>query len=399
MKKIVLALLLLLSGGLLHAQNTVSEFAAIDKKALAIPASQTKTTQDIANYMNGNFTTEGDKVRAIFIWVASALEYDVDNMYAFNPNESKEDKIAKALRNRKGICENYAAVFDDICRKCGLTSDIVVGYTRQTGYTSFVRHGWCAVRVGNEWQLFDPTWGSGVIMNNKFTARINNEYFKANPNELIKTHMPFDPMWQLLYYPVTNREFSDSKTAINKSKPYFSYPDTIQAYEKLNELQQYEAEARRLEQNGVNNETVHDRLANLRNSIDVKKQNEVIFRQNKIVDVYNDAISDMNNGINDLNDFINYRNKQFMPMRPDAQIQAMVDTAERRITRADRKMKSIKGGYDKIDALMLPVQKSMTDVYKTLDDQKEFLTEYFSRGKLGRKTMFRKYTWMGIPLN
>ena len=36
-------------------------------------------------------------------------------MYALNFYEKKEDKIAKVLKNRKGICENYAALFTEIC--------------------------------------------------------------------------------------------------------------------------------------------------------------------------------------------------------------------------------------------------------------------------------------------
>jgi hypothetical protein len=399
MKRFFPTLLLLLFTGVLFAQTSGSEFSAIDKVAMAIPEAKTHNTQDIAGYVNSNFTTEGEKVRAIFIWVASSLQYDVDNMYAFNYNETKEAKIARALKNRKGICENYAAVFDDICKKSGLKSEIVVGYTRQEGANSFLRHGWCAVRVNNEWQLFDPTWGSGVIVDNSFEPRINNEYFRANPVELIKTHMPFDPMWQMLHYTVTNREFKDHKTAVNKSKTYFSYKDTINAYEQLNEIQQLEAGARRLQQNGINNELVHDWLTNVTNNIEVKTHNQMVAQQNKVVDIYNAAIAELNAGISNLNDFINYRNKQFMPMKSDEKIRAMLDTAEQRIARADRRLKSIKGAYDKIDELMLPVQKSMRDLNKTLEDQKVFLAEYMGRGKLGRKTMFRKYTMMGVPLN
>jgi hypothetical protein len=399
MKRIILSLLLAFVAYFAIAQKDVDEYAAIDKKALEIPLSQTKTTRDIAGYMNEQFKTEEEKVRGIFIWVAANLEYDLDNMFAVNNNETREDKIKKALKTRRGICENYAAVFNDICRKCGLNSEIIVGYTRQEGFSDFLRHGWCAVQVDGKWRLFDPTWGSGYIMNNKFTPKINNEFYEADPQMLIKTHMPFDPVWQLSYYPVSNKEYTDKKTQLNNGKPYFSFPDTIKIFQGLTELQQWEAEARRLEQNGVSNMPVHDRLANLKSNIDVYYRNEEVHKQNRIVDRYNVAVDDFNEGVSALNVFINYRNKQFSPMKSDPAIQGMVDSAENKISRAENSLRSIRGGYDKIDAMMQPVQRSIDEARKVLDDQKEFLAEYFGKSKLGRKTMFRKYTWMGIPLN
>ena len=89
----------------------------IDKKALLLPDSLTKSTEAIASYINANFHSNEDKVRAIFIWVASNIRYDVPNMYVINYYEKKEDKIAKPLQTREGICENYAALFTDILRR------------------------------------------------------------------------------------------------------------------------------------------------------------------------------------------------------------------------------------------------------------------------------------------
>jgi transglutaminase/protease-like cytokinesis protein 3 len=180
----------------------VNEFAAIDRKALEIPDSSTKSTAGIAGYIKANFSTETDKARAIFIWVATNLRYDIDNMFAINFYEQKSEKISKALLNRKGICENYAALFDDISTKAGLKSYIVEGYTKQNGFTDYIPHAWCAASIDNNWYLFDPTWGSGHVSEGKFVKKINNTYFKANPSTLIKSHMPFDYMWQFLQYPV-----------------------------------------------------------------------------------------------------------------------------------------------------------------------------------------------------
>ena len=195
----------------------VNEYAAIDKKAGKIPDSLTANTARISDYINANFKTNKDKVRVIFIWLASNIEYDVQNMYAINFNETKEDKISRTLKTRKGICENYPTLFSEIAGGCGIKSFVIEGYTKQNGFADYIPHAWSAAYVDSAWYMFDPTWGSGFINGGKFYKKINNEYFKTSPAVLIKSHMPFDYLFQLLNYPVTNQEFYEGKTAQNQS--------------------------------------------------------------------------------------------------------------------------------------------------------------------------------------
>ena len=111
-------IILLLFTPCLFAQKTVvNEYVAIDKIALRLPDSLTASTEKIASYIVSNFKTDNEKTRAIFIWVASNIQYDIENMYALNFYEEQKEKITKCLKNKKGICENYAAVFNDICLK------------------------------------------------------------------------------------------------------------------------------------------------------------------------------------------------------------------------------------------------------------------------------------------
>ena len=46
-----------------------------------IPDSLTTSTSGIANYINENFKSEDEKIRAVFYWTASNISYDVPNMY------------------------------------------------------------------------------------------------------------------------------------------------------------------------------------------------------------------------------------------------------------------------------------------------------------------------------
>ena len=236
----------------------VNEYAAIDKKALQLPDSSTKTTDGIANYVTANFASNKDKTRAIFIWITSNIEYDIQNMFALNFYEQKEDKIAKPLKNRKGTCENYAALFTDVCLKAGIKAYMIEGYTKQNGFTDYLPHAWCAAFIDSAWFMFDPTWGSGYVSAGKFYKKTNNAYFRTPPSALIKSHIPFDYLWQFLNYPITNQEFYEGKTLENKSKSYFDYSDSIKVYKNQDPIAQLVSSSYRLEKNGVKNSLVFD---------------------------------------------------------------------------------------------------------------------------------------------
>ncbi len=393
---VLIALITCING---FAQKKPGRYAAIDKVALTIPAAQAGTTLDIANYINQNFKTDSDKLRAIFIWTASNIAYDAENMFVIKFDEKPEDKISKALATHKGICENYAAVFQDICKKAALKAFVVTGYTKSNGYASYLSHAWCAARLNDSWYIFDPTWGSGYLNNGTFVPKINDAYFKVSPSAMIKTHMPFDPMWEFLNYPVTNAEFYVGKTQANTSKAFFSYNDSIAAFEKMDEMAQLKATARRIEGNGIKNGLIYDRLAHIKSKIDYNIRSDEVKHNNGNVELYNSATVEFNEGINEFNAFINYRNAQFKPAKSDAEIQMMVDQAYEKFVAAKAKLKSINNPDANISSLKITLWKSVDDAMDHADEQKSFLKNYFSKGKMGRKSMFYKYTWMGMPLN
>ncbi len=310
-----------------YSQKSVTkEFGEVDKKAMLIPDSLTTSTDGIASYMNANFTTENEKVRAIFFWIASTIRYDIDNMFVINFYEKKEAKIASVLKTKKGICEHYAELFNEICTKSGVRSVVITGFTRESGQVSNISHAWNGVQLDGKWWVFDPTWGAGYVFNTRYFKKLNNDYFKAYPTVRIQSHMPFDYMWQFLNYPVSNQEFYDGKTKENKSKPYFSFADSIEIYQSLSHIEQVEAIIRRMEISGMKNSLIFDYYQHLK----IELENDT---QEKKFNLYNSAVSDYNSGIGYFNDFIKYVNLQ-------------------------------------------------------VKEQQDWLTEYFGKSKLSRKSMF-----------
>jgi hypothetical protein len=311
-------------------------YAAVDKVALALPDSQAATTRLIADYMAAHFATERERARAAFIWVAVNIGYDVPNMYVFDPHEKMEEKIAKTLATRKGVCINFAAVFNDICRRCGLRSDMVTGYVKQHGEVDAkLSHVWCAARVDGQWFLFDPTWGAGYYSRGVFVPKINDSFFMARPERLIGSHMPFDPMWQCLTYPVTGSEFGDGNTAENKSKPIFSFADSIDAYEGLNPGAQYTATTRRMVANNEKTKLVADELRYLQRALEQ-------YDTKQAAAVYNSAMADYNDGVSAYNNIMHSRDAIPQPGTPDTEDRSAIDSAYSRVKRAKTKMDSIK---------------------------------------------------------
>ena len=395
MKQLTISIILILITSVLSAQKIiVNEYLSIDKKAIKIPDSITITTKGIAGYINTNFKTDKEKVRAIFIWVASSIEYDIANIYAINFYETKENKINKALKTKKGICENYAALFTDIATGCGITSYIIEGYTKQNGFTDYIPHAWCAAYVDSAWYMFDPTWGSGYLNGGKFYKKINNEYFKTLPSTLIKSHIPFDYLWQFLNYPVTNQEFYEGRITANKAKPFFNYVDSIRLYESKNHIEQLISAAYRIEKNGLKNAMIFDRLQHIK----VELEND---RVNTSTNLYNVAIVYYNESIRNINNFIQYRNKQFNPLKSDADIQQMIDLGVKNIEDAKAKLTAINNPDAATISLISNLNKSISDISINIKEQQDFLALYFSKGKAKRKAMFydKKVTWFGIPIN
>lgn len=390
MKKICLFIILTFLTSELFAQLQQNPYAEIDKRVLGIGIPESGSTQDIANSIVSKFKSDSDRTRAIFVWITDNIEYDIANMYALNFYEKREEKIAKALKTRKGICEHYAALFTDLCQKCGIKSFVITGYTKQNGFADYIPHAWSAARVNGTWFLFDPTWGSGYVNNGKFIKKLNNSYYKTPPARLVRTHMPFDPMWEFLNYPVTNQEFYEGNVTENKTKPFFSFTDSIAQYEQQDSITQLSSEARRIEGNGIKNAMIFDRLAHIKAAIEDQRNRQSMAAYNAKVAQYNSAVSDFNEGVNDFNSYIDYWNKQFKPMRPDNEIQELFDVGYNKILSAQTKLKTIPDPDEKIKPMVTTLQKSVEDALARAREQQDWLKRYLSRSKLMRPTMFMK---------
>ena len=385
-------LMILLNLAFINQKCYGGVYSAIDKKVLQIPDSLTASTDGISGYINSNFHTNKEKVRAIYIWLASIIEYDINNMYAINFYETMEEKISKSLKTRKGICINYSALFNELCTKCGIKSYIITGYTEQYGFKDYIPHAWCSAYIDSVWYVFDPTWGSGYITDEgKFYRQVNEKYFLAKPSYLIRSHMPFDYLWQFMNYIVTNQEFYNRKIS-QERRPYFNFTDSIKEYDKQTHSEQLAASARRIEANGVKNSMIFDMLHHIKLEIEHESKS-------KKMKAYNSAVNNYNEGIRVLNSFIRFKNKRFIPEKTDSEIQSIVDSSQYTLNESRKSLAEITDPDSSTLEMTNQLRKSIDEVDVQLKEQQDWLNQYLKKGKTGRKLMFYdKINLYGIPL-
>lgn len=184
-----------------------------------------------------------DTIQSVYKWVADNIRYDVAKLNQIEsskkPNsrfkseqEYKAHLLEKVIKYKKGVCEDYSLLFHAIVQELGYASHVIEGYTKSENgkVHSKIGHTWNAVLVNNEWELYDPTWGSGSVKDGKkFIKEYSAEWYETAPEDMLKTHMPFDPIWQLQEQPMTYRAFERSVAEENKGVKY-DYSALIQAH-------------------------------------------------------------------------------------------------------------------------------------------------------------------------
>ena len=371
----------LLISALFFSILSFGQFETIDKKMSEMPDSFASSTAAIAGYISQNFTTDDDKIRAVFYWTVSTISYDVENMFNQPPNQSVDYKIKSTLETKKGVCMHYAEVFKDIANKVGVKTVIIDGYTKQDGIIAKIGHSWNASKVNGVWFLFDPTWGSGYVADQHYYRKLNNTYFKADVISFGLSHMPFDYLWQLKEYPISNQEFYDNKTA-SASTEKFDFNAEIEKNENLTNLERAIALANRLEKSDVKNSLISDKIVASKKEIAYYKEIGAIGKLETIVPQFNAAT-------NQLNDFIRFRNNKFIPAISDEDLKNKLQIPFELITKYQKEVDTITVSKENT-ANLISLKKSIVATKKIADNQMTFLKEYLSKDQDSRNKMFFK---------
>jgi len=370
------------------AQST-TEYDAIDKKISEISKNSESKTTYIANYIAKNFTTTDDKLRAAFYWIASNISYDVENMLNQKPQTS-EEKIANVLRTKSGVCMHYAALFKDIASKLDIEIILIEGYTKTNGKVAPLSHVWCASKMDGIWYLYDPTWGAGYVENEKYVKKLNNKYYKAEPKNLISSHMPFDYLWQFSEYPITNQEFYDNKVASENNSVRFDFTNEIIKFQGLSDLEKVKASADRIEKNGLKNRLISDRLDFQKKQIEYENQKITYKNQNDTNAKIQTIVANLNKATVLISQFLKYRSVKFTPLVADEKIKEKIQIPYDLISQCQNDINEINDVSKENAASLKTLKAAINNSKINAEAQLNFVNEYLTKDKSEREKMFYK---------
>jgi hypothetical protein len=213
MKQFNLLFLLLLFGTISAAQN---DYAIPDTAALHIRKDDYNTPAELAKALCKNLHTDTQKARAIFTWVAhnvkyyfKALDQDVpQHKTRAQANAYRERRNLNTYRYGRGICMDYANLYQHMTQAVGLECAFISGEAKSHRDGSLASHAWNAVKINGVWQLIDCTWAAGYgTESERFLKQFKPVFFFIEPRLLAVSHFPDDEKWQLLDAPLIKKEF------------------------------------------------------------------------------------------------------------------------------------------------------------------------------------------------
>ena len=341
--------------------------SAFSRFSFFVPDTVSRSAPALASYIRNRYDAPQLQLQALYSWVTANIRYDKDSSYYLNRAVDHETQIAAILRRRKGVCEGYAGLFADIASRIGLRSYVIYGYPVGVNTSGMTGHAWCAVELDGDWWLFDPTWDAG--------HQGEFQYFKVHPASFIQSHIPFDPLWQLMEKPVSYRN------TVTKKKETLHYKDSVQAFLQMDSLQQYLAIERRMKNAGANNE-----MFELWRSYN--RMNIAIIAGEQDMQWYNGAVDNLNEATDIFNAFIHYRNKGFLPAKSDAVLATLLTPIDGLIAAANQKLDKTGLLVENFQYNTEGIRGKLNTLAKRCEEQKVFLKKYLASGTAERTQLF-----------
>ena len=139
--------------------------------------------QELAKDLTKGKSSEREKAKAIYDYVAKNIGYDVKK---YENDEFKWDDCAlKTLELKTGVCQDYAYLTIALLRASNIEARFVEG---RAGGIWPGRHAWVEANIDGSWLTMDSTWGAGYLEDGKFVPKFNEAYFDPNMEEFKKTH-------------------------------------------------------------------------------------------------------------------------------------------------------------------------------------------------------------------
>ena len=146
-----------------------------------------------ATYVCRPYTSEVQRLRAIFTWVSEKVCWEEDFE---GPIDTR-----RVIHSKRGCCQEFATLVAEMCEAVGLHCEVVRGYLKSPGEIPDANivprpnHWWNAVIVDNEWRMMDtclasPSFPGRALYSSWNSSQADPWWFLARPTEICWTHIP-----------------------------------------------------------------------------------------------------------------------------------------------------------------------------------------------------------------
>ncbi|ANQ52502.2 hypothetical protein MY04_5170 [Flammeovirga sp. MY04] len=205
--------------------NCYAQIREVREEAKYAPKYATTSVTKLSSYLTDNARSDRQKALNIYTWITHNIELDIK---AYNDKKQMFESAEDILKKRKGVSHDFANLFLKLCEKANIEAHLITGHIftdNKSITTNFYKanHSWNSAYLDGEWHLIDVTWGSGIISKQQekksffkkkneffkpqFINKVDYSYFCPSPRIFIETHLPSNPIWQLLEYEVTVQDF------------------------------------------------------------------------------------------------------------------------------------------------------------------------------------------------
>lgn len=257
-------------------------------------------SQDIdklVDYLKKTATCEKDIAKSFSYWIMQNISYDISG---YINNEYNGNGTTGTLTGKKGVCQDFSELFEAMCDRAGIKCYTIIGYAKVFDYkpgSRFERtnHSWNMVNLDGNNYLMDITWCSGYVACSRGTWRYvikpDVSHLFMSPESFVENHLPADPQWQLLNYPVPMdafQRYSSYTDMVKERSPYFNFTDSIRLYSNLDK----NAQELKAAENAFKFYPVVSEYS-------YHYYNEAVTYSNTAIDLYNAAVTSYNKSIAD----------------------------------------------------------------------------------------------------
>jgi len=196
----------------------------------------------LVDYLKQAANSKKDIAKIFSYWIMQNISYDIEGFLNGNFNTEGPEGT---LKRKIGVCQDYSELFKAMCDRAGIKCYFIAGYAKAFDYMpgspfKKANHAWNIIWLDNTYYLMDLTWSSGYVQfadnNLRYFLKPDISHLLAAPEAFVEKHLPTDPKWQLLNYPVSMdafMRFSNPKDMLHDSSRYYSFKDTIATFESL----------------------------------------------------------------------------------------------------------------------------------------------------------------------